>query len=50
MRCDDCRYYRWYYDWCDKWQCEVDARSIHNCFEKYATPIRDEMVKKDGTE
>lgn len=44
MRCDDCRYYHWYYDWCDKWQCEVDARSIHNCFESYETPIRDAMV------
>ena len=50
MSCDDCKHYHWYYDWCDKWQCEVDARCIHNCFEKCATPLRDEMVGKGGAE
>ena len=50
MSCDDCKYYHWYYDWCDKWKCEVDARSTYNCFESYKTPIRDAMVGKDGAE
>ena len=31
--CDNCKYYCWYYDKCLKWNCEVDAREIHNCFE-----------------
>lgn len=31
--CDNCKHYHWYYDWCDKWKCEVDARSCHDCFE-----------------
>ena len=34
MKCDNCIHYHWYYDWCDKWECEVDARSVHDCFEE----------------
>ncbi len=34
MNCDKCKYYHWYYDWCDKWKCEVDGRSVYNCFCK----------------
>lgn len=44
MNCDSCKYYQWYYDHCNKWDCEVDAREIHNCFETRDTPIRDTMV------
>ena len=32
MNCDNCKHYHWYYDWCDKWNCEIDVRSVHNCF------------------
>lgn len=31
--CDNCVHYHWYYDYCDKWECEVDAKEIHKCFE-----------------
>lgn len=34
MQCDYCQHYKWYWDWCEKWKCEVDAREIHGCFEK----------------
>lgn len=34
MKCDDCEHYSWYYDYCDKWNCSVDAREVHDCFEK----------------
>lgn len=44
MNCDDCKHYKWYYDRCRKWDCEVDAREVHNCFEKRETPVRDAMV------
>lgn len=30
--CDNCSHYNWYYDWCDKWKCNVDSRSHYNCF------------------
>ena len=33
MKCDNCKHYHWYYDRCDKWDCEVDAREVHDCFE-----------------
>lgn len=33
MKCDNCKYYDWYYDFCNKWKCEVDARAVHDCFE-----------------
>ena len=33
MNCDNCEYYDWYYDHCRKFDCEVDAREVHNCFE-----------------
>ena len=26
--CDTCQYYEWYYDKCQLYDCEVDARSI----------------------
>lgn len=32
MNCDRCKHYNWYYDWCKKWMCEVDCRSVYNCF------------------
>lgn len=50
MNCDGCKYYEWYYDHCRKWDCEVDAREIHNCFEAYDTPIRDKMVNYNENE
>lgn len=30
--CDNCLHYHWYYDYCDKYDCEVDAREVHDCF------------------
>ena len=32
MNCDKCKFYNWYYDWCAKWQCEVDGRAVYPCF------------------
>lgn len=32
--CDNCRHYHWYYDYCDKYDCEVDARETHGCCEE----------------
>ena len=33
MSCDNCKWYNWYYDHCAKWDCEVDAKEVHSCFE-----------------
>ena len=33
MNCDNCEYYDWYYDHCRKFDCEVGAGEVHNCFE-----------------
>lgn len=30
--CDNCKYYEWYYDYCEKWKCVVDDREVHSCF------------------
>lgn len=32
--CDKCQWYQWYYDFCEKWKCEIDARSCQDCFEE----------------
>lgn len=59
MNCDDCKYYHWYSDHCDKYDCTVDARSVCNGFEPHEGTIRAAMVyateeepkvmlKKDG--
>lgn len=49
--CDNCKYYAWYYDWCDKWKCKVDSREIHNCcHEKYDTLVYDMMVGAERKE
>ena len=32
--CDKCRFYQWYFDYCEKWKCEVDGRSVYGCFEE----------------
>ena len=34
--CDKCACYTWYYDFCRKWECEVDGREVHGCFESRA--------------
>lgn len=44
MKCDECKHYSWYYDRCEKWQCEIDAREVHNCFEQREMPIHDLMA------
>ena len=33
--CDTCKYYHWYYDKCNKYDCEVDARSVCAGYEPY---------------
>ena len=37
MNCDKCSHYCWYYDRCEKWDCEVDGREVHDCFEPIPT-------------
>ena len=32
-KCDDCKYFRCYYERCEKWDCVIDGRSVHNCWE-----------------
>lgn len=44
MNCDNCKYYEWYYGYCRKWKCKVDTREVHNCFEQYDEPIKNNMV------
>ena len=43
--CDNCTHYNWYYDYCDKYNCEVDAREVHSCFEDYKN---DKEVNNNG--
>ena len=31
--CDECKYFKWYYDWCDRWKTTIDERAVNNCFE-----------------
>ena len=52
MKCDECKHYSWYYEKCHKWNCRIDEREIHNCFEPRETQIRDKMVnfKKEHKE
>ena len=47
MSCDDCKHYCWYYDHCEQWDCDVDAREVHSCFEQQETLIRDIMVNPE---
>ena len=37
---DKCKYYNWYYDKCTKWNCVVDSREVHNCYEPRETSMR----------
>lgn len=41
LNCDNCKHYEWYYDRCRKWDCEVDARKVHSCFEEQETLNKD---------
>ena len=43
--CDNCKYYKWYYDYCEKWKCEVDDREVHSCFEKRGEADGDKEVE-----
>lgn len=44
--CDNCIHYRWYKDLCTKWNCEVDDRECHSCFED-ENNRKEEDVHKD---
>lgn len=44
MSCDDCEFYRWYYDHCDKWDCKTDERSICDFFVEYKKSLRERIV------
>lgn len=48
MHCDDCKFYRWYYDHCDKWNCKTDERSFCNAFEEMNKPILKFMLSQQG--
>lgn len=50
MNCDNCKHYDWYYNYCEKWKCMIDSRSVHNCFEPFETPILDFMIGKGKTD
>lgn len=36
--CDTCEYYEWYYDWCNKWHCEIDFRQVCIFHPDYSEP------------
>ena len=42
INCDHCKHYNWYYDFCDKWNCEVDAKAVYDCFERNNKEIKGE--------
>lgn len=48
MSCDECKWYNWYYDYCKKWDCKIDGRAVHNCYEKSDTSVSDAM--KEATD
>lgn len=50
MNCDKCKYYDWYYDYCEKWKCTINAKEVHNCFDPFETPILDMMIGKVNEE
>lgn len=43
--CDNCKYYGWYYDFCDKWKCEVDAQS---CCSEHSRRKEEERSEDDN--
>lgn len=38
-KCDNCKYYNFCYDYCQKWECNVDHKAVYGCFE----PIESEV-------
>lgn len=44
MNCDNCKHYCWYYDKCSKWNCKVDAREVHQCFE--STELKETLIDR----
>lgn len=36
--CDNCGRYRWYYDYCEKWKCEVDDRGVCGLWTERVKP------------
>lgn len=43
--CDSCKHYCWYDDYCRKWDCTIDSREVHNCFEPIAEVIAEVTYK-----
>lgn len=48
--CEECKYYILYCNWCDKWKYKINNLEVHNCYEKYDTPIYDMMVGAERKE
>lgn len=46
MNCDGCKYYDWYLDYCYKWKCEVDPRSVYDCYEHYEANIFEKLKQE----
>ena len=44
--CDTCKRYHWYEDWCDKYECEVDARNVCGGYESQEENLRKERDNK----
>lgn len=50
QNCDNCKYYRWYHDYCDKYKCQIDPREVHNCFEPRKKWLPDTITAENTKE
>lgn len=44
--CDNCERYRWYYNYCKKWKCEVDDRGVCGSWTERVKPKDTDIARK----
>ena len=44
--CDNCERYRWYYDYCKKWKCEVDDRGVCSSWTERVKPKDTDIARE----
>ena len=48
--CDNCKHYQWYYDKCERWNCEVDCRSVCSVYDGDGKHLAEKVINLPSAE
>lgn len=46
MKCNDCKYYKWYYSHCEEWKDKINPKEIYD-FEQQTIPTNNVVINME---